>query len=106
MTVPESESFSIVRVALGFIAVFGLLAGFGFALKFITQHGIKFPGMATGNRRLQIVESLPLDVHRRLVIVRCDDVEHLLLLGHNQDIVVAGSLNRNHLMQAPVQGSV
>ena len=33
------------------------------------------------DRRLSIVESLPLDPARRLVLVRLDDRERLLLLG-------------------------
>ena len=32
-------------------------------------------------RRLALVESLMLDPQRRLVLVRCDGREHLLLLG-------------------------
>ena len=32
-------------------------------------------------RRLTLVESLMLDPQRRLVLVRCDGREHLLLLG-------------------------
>lgn len=33
------------------------------------------------DRRLSIVESLTLDPHRRLVLVRLDDTERLVLLG-------------------------
>ena len=44
----------------------------------------------TGGRqkRLAIVEMLALDTRRRLVLVRRDDVEHLLLLGPEADRVV------------------
>ncbi|HUK60768.1 MAG TPA: flagellar biosynthetic protein FliO [Stellaceae bacterium] len=41
-----------------------------------------------GKRRLAIVEVLPLDAKRRLVLVKRDDAEHLVLLGMNGDIVV------------------
>ena len=45
--------------------------------------------MAPGrNRRLAIVETRPLDGRRRLVLVRRDDVEHLLLLGAGGEVVV------------------
>ena len=40
------------------------------------------------NRRLWISEVLPLDGRRRLVLVRRDDVEHLIMLGHGTDLVV------------------
>ena len=36
------------------------------------------------DRRLAIVESLPLDPARRLVLVRLDGVERLLLLGEGR----------------------
>lgn len=36
-----------------------------------------------GRRRLAVLESLPLDPRRRLVLVRRDDALHLLLLGED-----------------------
>jgi len=39
-------------------------------------------------RRLAIVEVLPLDAKRRLVLLRRDGAEHLVLLGVNGDLVV------------------
>ena len=35
-------------------------------------------------RRLKVVESLMLDPHRRLLLIRCDGEEHLLLLGEGR----------------------
>ena len=49
------------------------------------------PGAAAirrSGRRLEIIEITPLDVRRKLVLVRRDDVEHLILLGLQQDLVV------------------
>ena len=39
-------------------------------------------------RRLALVEVLPVDAKRRLVLVRRDRVEHLVLLGPTSDLVV------------------
>ncbi len=39
------------------------------------------------DRRLELVESLALDPTRRLVLVRLDKHEHLLLLGEGRRIV-------------------
>jgi flagellar protein FliO/FliZ len=39
-------------------------------------------------RRLAIVEVLPLDGKRRLVLLRRDGAEHLVLLGLNADLLV------------------
>ena len=67
------------RFLLALLFVVALIAGcawvarrFGFAGRF---------GAPGGKRRLAIVEVLPLDGRRRLVLLRRDDVEHLVLLG-------------------------
>jgi len=39
-------------------------------------------------KRLHIAETLMIDPRRRLVIVRCDGREHLILLGATSDVVV------------------
>jgi flagellar protein FliO/FliZ len=41
-----------------------------------------------GKRRLAILEVLPLDGKRRLVLLKRDGVEHLLLLGHQSDLLI------------------
>lgn len=40
------------------------------------------------NRRLAVVDSVAVDPKRQLIIVRRDDVEHLILTGGPQDLVV------------------
>ncbi|KQX39827.1 hypothetical protein ASD04_04005 [Devosia sp. Root436] len=40
------------------------------------------------NRRLAVVDSLALDPKRQLLIIRRDNVEHLILTGGAQDVVV------------------
>jgi flagellar protein FliO/FliZ len=92
MTGSEVETVSWLRVAVAFIVVFGLMGVLGFVLKYISLRGFQLPGMGQTAKRLSIVESIPLDVRRRLVIVKCDAKEHLLLLGVNQDIVVESDL--------------
>ena len=92
MTPGETEGSSLLHVVLAFAVVFGLLGLFSYGLRYVTTRGIKLPGLSgvgARSRRLEMVESLAIDVRRRLVIVRCDGKEHLLLLGINQDIVVA-----------------
>lgn len=41
-----------------------------------------------GKRRLGVVEVLPLDGKRRLVLLRRDGTEHLVLLGMHDDLVI------------------
>ncbi|MGB0670861.1 MAG: flagellar biosynthetic protein FliO [Rhodospirillales bacterium] len=73
--------------ALGF--VLGLI---GLAFFLAKRYGIGYaagrgPGGARG-RRLGIVEVVPLDAKRRLILVRRDDREHLVLIGGGADCVV------------------
>ena len=42
--------------------------------------------------RLAVMDATAVDSHRRLVLVRRDDVEHLLLIGGASDIVVEGDI--------------
>ncbi|WBV44567.1 flagellar biosynthetic protein FliO [Pseudoroseomonas cervicalis] len=53
------------------------------------------PGLPEGaaprrgaTRRLAVVEALPLDNRRRLLLLRCDDHEMLLLTGGPQDLLL------------------
>ena len=42
-----------------------------------------------GARRLSVVEVLPLDGRHKLVLMRCDRSEHLVLLGPGDSLLVA-----------------
>ncbi len=42
----------------------------------------------TRDKRLNIVEILPVDAKRRLILLRRDDVEHLVMLGADRDLVI------------------
>jgi flagellar biogenesis protein FliO len=46
---------------------------------------------AVGPRRVEVVESRMLDARRRLVVARFAGREHLLLLGQQNDVVVASA---------------
>ncbi|HUN51703.1 MAG TPA: flagellar biosynthetic protein FliO, partial [Candidatus Sulfotelmatobacter sp.] len=47
---------------------------------------------ASQGRRLQVVEVAPVDARRRLVLIRRDAVEHLVLLGQNADLLVESGI--------------
>lgn len=46
-----------------------------------------------GRRRLEIVDVAPVDARRRLILVRRDDVEHLILLGAHDDLLIERGIN-------------
>ena len=45
--------------------------------------------------RLGIVDIYKLDRHRQLILLRRDDIEHLLLVGGPNDVIVERSINRD-----------
>jgi len=69
-----------------------VLAGVGYfvlALLLLLARGARRFGLApAGNGRLSVQAVLPLDSRRRLVLIRCDGREALLLTGGPQDVVV------------------
>jgi flagellar protein FliO/FliZ len=73
------------RFLLALLAVVALLALFAWLAR---RLGLGTRVSAGGRRRLAIVEVAPVDGKRRLVLLRRDDTEHLLLLGPDGAIVV------------------
>jgi flagellar protein FliO/FliZ len=49
-------------------------------------------GVPRGARRLALVEALPLDARRKLVLIRRDATEHLLLLSPEGSRLVEGGI--------------
>lgn len=78
MTIPTETWLLALALLAGIVALLLLLA-----------RGAQRFGLApAAGRRLKAEEVLPLDSRRRLVIVRCDGREALLLIGGPQDVVV------------------
>jgi flagellar protein FliO/FliZ len=75
----------LLRFAFAFIFVISLMLLLAHFLKKTGLSGVTAPG---AKRRLKIVEFLPLDARRRLVLVRRDDREHLIVLGPGGETVV------------------
>src|SRR5262245_58823782 len=76
-------------LALGIVLVLIMLAVW--ALKLLTRR--TSPGIARGrNRRLSVVDQVQVDARRQLLIIRRDDVEHLILTGGPQDLLVESGI--------------
>lgn len=72
------------RALFALIATLGLIAGAAYLAR---RLGMLEPG-ARGPRRMQVLESLMLDPRRRLIIVRCDGRDHLLLVSPAGDLTL------------------
>lgn len=80
-----------VKFALAFIFVLSLIWLAATAAK---RFGFGLPSTPrkSAERRLTIIESLNIDGKRRLVLIRRDDTEHLLLLGTGSELLVEGAI--------------
>jgi flagellar protein FliO/FliZ len=101
----------VLRGILALVFVLGLIGGitllakrFGFTPRATSKRTRRgFGGQkATSGRRLAIVEVLPVDAKRRLVLVRRDDKEHLIMLGADRELLVeAGATAPDDLESLP-----
>ncbi len=71
------------RFFLALAFVLGLIGVVGWAVRRF-GFGNKIPVTKSRDRRLGVIEVLPVDARRRLVLLRKDDREHLVLLGLGQ----------------------
>lgn len=76
----------LIKFFSAFVFVISLMLLLSWGLKRLGLSATKMAG--GGKRRLKVVEFLSLDHRRRLVLVRRDDREHLLLLGPQSETVV------------------
>lgn len=77
-----------LRFALALALVLALIGAAAYLARRFGLGGRVGPSGPKRGRRLAIVEVLPVDAKRRLVLIRRDEAEHLLLLGPSQDLVV------------------
>jgi flagellar protein FliO/FliZ len=70
---------------IGLVAIIMRHYGLGGAIRFGRKK-------RAGRRRVEIVDVAPVDARRRLILVRRDDVEHLILLGAHEDILVESNI--------------
>ena len=78
----------IVRVVAGLAVTLGLI---GLAVVVLRRFGpetLQRLQSGRAERRLKVIETLVLDPSRRLILVRCDAEERLILLGEGRLIPV------------------
>jgi flagellar protein FliO/FliZ len=83
---------NIARFLLSFVVVIGLLGGLAWVLR---RYGTGRIITAGGKGRLGVVEVSIVDAKRRLVLIKRDDVEHLLLLSPTSESIVETGIVAN-----------
>ncbi len=83
----EIEVVNYLKFVLALVFVLGLIGGFAILAK-RAGLGNRGPIVRGKSKRLAIIESMSLDPKRRVVLIRRDDAEHLVLLGiQNEQII-------------------
>ena len=86
------EGQSGLKVVLFVIVVLGLLALAFWLLRW--SGGRRLGSGATRGRRLAVIDQATVGRRRRLVLIRRDNVEHLLIIGGPRDVVVEQNIVR------------
>ena len=76
-----------LRAVFALMIVVGLILALAYALRrYAPQFLARLQG-ERGQRRMEVVETLVLDPARRLVLVRLDNEERLILLGEGHELL-------------------
>jgi flagellar protein FliO/FliZ len=81
-----TEGWLIMRAALALLLVLLLVVGLG---KLMQRYAHRLPALGLspatkGPKRMRMLESMPLDPRRRLVLVALDQHEYMIVLGTDQ----------------------
>ncbi|MFL4998100.1 MAG: hypothetical protein ACJ8DF_15440 [Microvirga sp.] len=92
------EASRAVQFAIAFAIILILLVLFGVVFRKLTGARLMMPGSDRGRGsrqpRLGIVDVYDLDRQRQLLLLRRDNVEHLLLIGGPNDVVIETNIIR------------
>lgn len=85
------DGLALLRMLGGLGLVLGALAG---ALWLVRRYDIRLPGRFADadDRRIALIERLPVDAKRSLLLLRRDGVEHLLLLAPEGSLLVEAGI--------------
>ncbi len=84
------DNIDYTRIAIGLGVLLILLAAFYWGMRRLS--GTTRLGKWRPGQRIGLVDMAPVDGTRRLVLVRRDRVEHLLLLGDDGDLVIESGI--------------
>lgn len=78
------------RIFFALIAVLGMI---GLCAMIAKKVGLVSGAVGLAKkRRLQIVETLPLDARRRAAIISCDGREHLVIIGQTGETLIEANI--------------
>jgi hypothetical protein len=79
---------------IAFVIVLALIGGVAWLVRRFSTGGLSASSARGRQARLGVIEAAAVDNRRRLVLVRRDNVEHLIMLGGPTDLVVEANIVR------------
>jgi flagellar protein FliO/FliZ len=83
-----------MRIILALVIVIGLASGVFYVLRYVSADRLGSTGIRGRQPRLAVIEIAGVDPRRRLLLIRRDNVEHLIMIGGPSDVVVEASIVR------------
>jgi len=77
---------SLLKATFALAIVLGLILALAYGLRKYAPNLLARLSAPRGRKRLEVVETLVLDPTRRVVLVRVDDQERLILLGEGREL--------------------
>ena len=102
-----TDTDSILLAVAAFLFAFAVIALIAWAFKTFMLTGRSGSGFLKGReRRLGVVESAAVDAHRKLILIRRDNVEHLIMTGGPVDVVIETGIEGHRHLEPPLEGVV
>jgi flagellar protein FliO/FliZ len=81
------DATSLFKAVFALALVLGLILALAYGLRRYAPNLLARVSSPRGRKRLEVLETLVLDPTRRVVIVRVDDAERLILLGEGRELI-------------------
>jgi flagellar protein FliO/FliZ len=99
-----TDTDSIILGVAAFLFAFALIALVAWAFKTFVLTGRSGPGLLRGrDRRLGVVETASVDGHRKLILIRRDTVEHLIMTGGPVDVLIETGIEGQRPLEPPLE---
>lgn len=97
------ETTNYLQFGAALIFVLALIGAIALLLRAVG--GLQFAQGRSGDRRLSVTESLLVDARRRVILIRRDDEEYLVLLSPHGDVILDDRLKVKDIPEAPISNS-
>ena len=77
-----------LRFFIAFLFVLALIGGAAYVVRRFGSGALNSAAARGRQPRLAVIDAAPVDGRRRLVLIRRDNVEHLIMIGGPSDIVI------------------